>query len=168
MADLRELCQQLDSCEMEIIDQEVKLKELNDRYRELTEQRIPDVMRELGLVKFTDESGATLEMDTKVRTSISKKNKPAAFRWLVEHGHSGIIKNMISIALDRGEQDTADELVDKLRNDFENVRRDMKVEPMTLKKFVTDSLDAGREVPVDLFGIHVQTFTKVSRPEGAK
>ena len=56
-------------------------------------------------------------------------------------------------------------MVDELRNKGHNVKQAEKVEPMTLKGFVRDEIENGRNVPADLFGVYVATRTKIKAKE---
>jgi hypothetical protein len=56
-------------------------------------------------------------------------------------------------------------LVDELRNKGHNVKQAEKVEPMTLKAFVREQIEKGKDVPSDLFGVYVATRTKITTKE---
>jgi hypothetical protein len=52
-----------------------------------------------------------------------------------------------------------------LRNRGHNVKQAEKVEPMTLKAFVREQIEKGKDVPADLFGVYVATRTKITTKE---
>jgi hypothetical protein len=45
------------------------------------------------------------------------------------------------------------------------VNQTEKVEPMTLKAFVKEQIQMGRNVPSDLFGVYVANKTKITTKE---
>ena len=43
-----------------------------------------------------------------------------------------------------------------------NTNKKEKVEPMTLKAFVREQVEGGKELPFDLFGVYIANKTKIT------
>jgi hypothetical protein len=71
----------------------------------------------------------------------------------------------VSLTFGRNQDNEAKALVDELRNKGHNVKQAEKVEPMTLKAFVREQIEKGKDVPADLFGVYVATRTKIQTKE---
>jgi hypothetical protein len=86
-----------------------------------------------------------------------------ALRWLVDHGHGGVIKNQVSVALDRGEDTRADELVVELRTKGYTVEAKKDVHASTLGALVRELVAEGTVVPRNLFNLFDLRIAKLSR-----
>lgn len=86
-----------------------------------------------------------------------------ALRWLVEHGHGGVIKNNVTVALDRGADDRADALVVELRAKGFDVESKKDVHAGTLGALVRELIADGKIVPRDIFNLFDMRLAKISR-----
>jgi hypothetical protein len=130
-AHLNELVNQLDKAEQDVVEAETTLKEAQERQRRLEEFEIPDYMDTLGLEEFTLTSGLTIEVVRKIRASIGNR-KVAAFKWLIDKGHGGLIKRTIMVAFNREQSEDAHKLLKTLQPKFAGVKEEMKVEAASL------------------------------------
>lgn len=153
---------EMEHAEAEVVAAQEALKAAQEKHRELSEQRIPELMETLGLEEFTTKSGRRVKIKTKIRASIAGARKHEAIQWLEENGHGSLIKRTVMVAFDRTQQSDAKNLLTSLRGKFAGVKEEIKVEPMTLTKFVNDILKEGKEIPCELFGVYHQRFTEVS------
>ena len=71
----------------------------------------------------------------------------------------------IMITFQRKQDNEAKSLVAELREKGHNVKQAEKVEPMTLKAFVKEQIQDGKDVPSDLFGVYVANKTKITTKE---
>jgi hypothetical protein len=88
-----------------------------------------------------------------------------AFTWLRENGHGDLIKNNVMLTFGRNQDNEAKSLIAELREKGHNVKQAEKVEPMTLKAFVKEQIQGGKNVPADLFGVYVASKTKITTKE---
>jgi hypothetical protein len=88
-----------------------------------------------------------------------------AFDWLRQNGFGDLIKNNVTLTFGRNEDSTAKNLVEDLRKKGHNVNQTEKVEPMTLKAFVKEQIQQGKNVPSDIFGVYVANKTKITTKE---
>lgn len=86
-----------------------------------------------------------------------------ALRWLVDHGHGGIIKNNVTVALDRGADERADALVVELRAKGFEVEAKKDVHAQTLGALVRELMAEGKVVPTALFNLFDMKLAKLSR-----
>lgn len=157
---LDQLLDNLENAEDEVKQAELNLKKAQEKVRTISEHDIPEYMDTLGLEDFTTKSGKRVRVISKIRASIGSR-KAAAFKWLIDHGHGGLIKRTIAVAFNRDQQQDAEALLEDLQGRFAGAKQDMKVEAATLTAFVKEQLEQGVPIPHDTFGIMEQKLTKV-------
>lgn len=141
--------------EKDIEDAETELKSRKEQYRKLTEEVIPEALTSLGMKSFKMEDGSSIEIKAFYSASITEARRAEAFQWLRENGFDDIIKNTISVRFGRGEESLCAHAVETLRNAGYPVEQVEKVEPMTLKAWVKEQVEKGREFPSELFGAYI-------------
>ena len=141
--------------EKEIEDYETELKQRKEQYRKLTEEVIPEALTSLGMKSFKMEDGSSIEIKAFYSASITEAKRSEAFQWLREHGFDDIIKNTVSVRFGRGEEALCAKAVATLRDAGYPVEQAEKVEPMTLKAWVKEQVEKGREFPSELFGAYI-------------
>jgi hypothetical protein len=126
-------------------------------------KELPELMQELRLSDFTLDNGTKITIKESIHTSIPKARQDDAFKWLEDHGHSGVIKRQFKIAFNRDEEAWANKFQADLakRKKPVNAVIERKVEPPTLKALVTRELEAGKTIPQDLFGVHRRKLSTV-------
>lgn len=163
LASLTALAIQQMAAEDAVKEATAELKRRMATLLDLAEKQIPDLMEELRMAKFTLVNGAEVEVTSKVRHGITVANRPKAFKWLDDNGHSGLIKRTIAVAFNREEQGMASALLMDLSSRGMDCRQEQKVEPATMGKFVSEMVKAGKSIPLDLFGAYEQRNTKIKR-----
>jgi len=163
--EIAESCNKLLDVQKEIAALEDKLKKKKEEELKLSEQDIPNLMQKTGvsLLKLTD--GSSVEIKPYYGARIPASRTEEAFDWLRENNHGDLIKNNVTLTFGRNQDNEAKSLVDDLRNKGHNVKQAEKVEPMTLKAFVREQIEKGKDVPADLFGVYVATRTKITTKE---
>lgn len=165
MAKLDELIQELDQAETSVLEAEAVLKKAQDVRNTLVEHTIPEHMAdELGLEEVKTKDGLKVKITKTIRASMGK-HKSQALAWLEANGHGGLIKRTLSVAFNKDEQDEAARLAQSLREGNYDVAANMKVEAATLSAFVREQLEAGVDVPADVFGVFEQRKVKVTKPK---
>lgn len=165
VAGLGKLADQLAQAEEEAAALEAKLANVRARITDLGERQIPEMMDQLGMRTIVTANGFKVDVKSTVRASIPAANKERAMDWLDKNGHGGLIKRNIQVAFNRDQEQLAHELEAELGEKFENVRTDRKVEPSTLRAWISEQLEAGAEVPLDLFGAWEQRIARISKSE---
>lgn len=143
------------SLEKEIEEIETELKQRKEQYRKLTEEAIPEALTSMGMKSFKMEDGSSIEIKAFYSASITEARRAEAFQWLRENGFDDIIKNTVSVRFGRGEESLCAHAVQTLREAGYPVEQAEKVEPMTLKAWVKEQVEKGREFPSELFGAYI-------------
>jgi len=146
---------------------EERLQKVKQAEEQLLNKDIPELLEKMHLDACVTSSGIQVKVKREIKASLPGhervEDRMGALRWLVEHGHGGVIKNQISIALDRGEDTRADDLVVELRGKGLNVESKKDVHASTLGALVRELVAEGRIVPRNLFNLFDQKVAKLSR-----
>ena len=81
------------------------------------------------------------------------------------HGLGDIIKNEISVSFGKDEDNKAASYVDLAKSQGLEPARKMKVEPMTLKALVRERIEAGKDMPTEIFGVYTENKTTIKRKQ---
>ena len=149
--------------EDEIVDQEKKLKELKRNQELLSGEVIPTMMTEMNISTLKLADGSAVEVKPVYGASIPVAKKEEAYTWLRENGLGDLIKNEISVAFGRNEDNKAMAYATLAQGQGYEPIQKLKVEPMTLKALVRERLESGQEMPSDLFNVFAGNRTKITR-----
>jgi len=128
----------------------------------IAEKQLPELMDELKISEFKLSSGRKIKVSEKIRASIAKKNKPLAFEWVRKQGSGKMIKRVVSLPFSTGEDEKADKLIKKLTKQGYEPGDKQDIHNATLVAFVRRRLEAGEELPLDLFGVFRQRVAEIS------
>ena len=142
---------------------ETNLKDLKKEHDRLSGEVIPTMMAEMGLAHLKLMDGSTVDVKPHYSASITIANREAAFNWLRENGLGDIIKNEISVSFGRNEDNKAADYAALAEERGFQPTQKLKVEPMTLKALVRERLEAGKEMPTELFNVFVGNKTTIKR-----
>ena len=142
---------------------EENLKDLKKKRDHISGDIIPTMMSEMGLSELKLQDGSHLKVSTSYRATITEANKEAAFNWLRENGLGDIIKNEISVSFGRNEDNKAADYAELAKGQGFQPTQKMKVEPMTLKALVRERIEAGKEMPTEIFGVFSENKTTIKR-----
>jgi hypothetical protein len=165
MEDIATACNKLLDIQKEVSALEDKLKKKKEEELKLSEQDIPNLMQKAGAASIKLTDGTAVEIKPYYGARIPASRTEEAFDWLRENNFADLIKNNVTLTFGRNEDNVAKSIVDDLRNKGHNVKQAEKVEPMTLKAFVREQIEKGKDVPADLFGVYVATRTKITTKE---
>jgi len=162
---LADQVEKLNSLQQRIELQEDNLKNTKKEFDHLSGEVIPTMMAEMGLSHLKLMDGSSVDVKPNYSASISIANREKAFTWLRENGLGDIIKNEISVSFGRNEDNkAADYAVLAEERGFQPTQK-LKVEPMTLKALVRERLEAGKEMPTEIFNIFVGNKTTIKRKQ---
>ena len=142
---------------------ENNLKDLKKEHQRISGEVIPTMMSEMGLSELKLQDGSHLKVSTSYRATITEANKEAAFNWLRENGLGDIIKKEISVSFGRNEDNKAASFAELAKGQGFQPTQQMKVEPMTLKALVRERIEAGKDMPTEIFGIFSENKTTIKR-----
>ena len=145
--------------------QEDIVKKTKEEIDRLSGEVIPTMMSEMGLSELRLQDGSSIKVSTSYKAHISETNKEAAFNWLRKNGLGDIIKNEISVSFGRNEDNKAADYAELAKSHGFQPTQKLKVESMTLKALVRERIEAGKEMPTELFNIYVGNKTTIKRKQ---
>ena len=160
---LADQVQMLEGLNTRIEASENNLKDLKKEYLRISSEVIPTMMSEMGLAELKLSDGSHLKVSTSYRATITEANKEAAFNWLRDNGLGDIIKNEILVSFGRNEDNKAASYAELAKGQGFQPTQKMKVEPMTLKALVRERIEAGKEMPTEIFGVFSENKTTIKR-----
>ncbi len=155
-------CNQLNTLKKQIEKDEESLTLLKHKARDMEERIIPEMMQEAGVSLLKLSDGSTVEVKPFYAAKIPESRVEEAFSWLRGKGFEDIIKNTVTASFNRGQDNEVSELIKVCEDHGFNYNKKEKVEPMTLKAFVKEQVEAGKELPFDLFGVYIANKTKIT------
>ena len=126
---------------------------------------IPTMLSEMGLSQLKLADGSAVDVKPFYSASISAQNKDKAYQWLRNNGLGDIIKNEISVSFGRNEDNKAASYAELAKGQGFQPTQKMKVEPMTLKALVRERIEAGKEMPTEIFNVFVGNKTTIKRKQ---
>lgn len=162
MKELTDLVSLMQLQEKEVDALSTQLDQAKTRLMDITMERIPNLFDQLGLSEIKLSSGEAVSVKRSFAAHISQKNWDAAVKWLRDHGHEAIVKHDLNIKLKKGDEDQRRALIRQLDEQGLTYADKESVHPQTLKAFVTEQIESGADIPMDVFGVHPIRTTKVS------
>ena len=162
---LADQVERLNTFQKEIETQEEALKQKKKDFEHLSAEVIPTMMAEMGLSHLKLMDGSSVDVKPNYSASISIANREKAFNWLRENGLGDIIKNEISVAFGRNEDNKAADYAALAEERGFQPTQKLKVEPMTLKALVRERIEAGKEMPTEIFNVFVGNKTTIKRKQ---
>jgi|TARA_R100001086_G_scaffold25646_2_gene12088 Asp-tRNA(Asn)/Glu-tRNA(Gln) amidotransferase B subunit len=144
---------------------EESLKQAKRELRKIAEDQLPAAMLEYGIREFKLEDGSQITVKNFYGASIPKNKQEEAFAWLIDNDFGDLIKNQVNLSFVRGQEQKAMDLVQELEERFFQPSTRKWVEPMTLKAFAREQVEAGNKLPSDLFGLYIGEQAKITKPK---
>lgn len=142
-----------------VLQKEEELATAKKTMRVISETKIPELMDEVGFETFKTTDGLIISIKENLRAQISKANHSEAMAWLVDNGHAKLIKHKIALVPSNTEEaSNMFKMLDEAKFPYSD---SASVHAGTLSKFVREKMEAGEDVPQDLFGIFRQRVSKV-------
>lgn len=154
-----------------------ELKRASEEMDNISDCFLPELMQDARITTFTMDNGYTVAVKNVVRASIPKDNLAEGLAWLIDNGHGDLIKEEISLAFGRGDNEFVIKFLPWLRRFMARcgksevpVSDDMKVHAGTLSAFVKEqlNLEPPAELPEAILGIFRQTLATMTPPKEAK
>jgi hypothetical protein len=162
---LADQVERLENLNREIEVAETQLKQKKKNLEHLSGEVIPTMMSEMGLSHLKLMDGSSVDVKPHYSATITQANKEAAFNWLRNNGLGDIIKNEISVSFGRNEDNkAADYAALAAERGFQPTQK-LKVEPMTLKALVRERIEAGKEMPTEIFNVFIGNKTTIKRKQ---
>ena len=160
---ISKLAQSAANLEQEIAETEETLKAQKAALHKITDERLPETLEEMNLQQFTLKDGSQISVKPIYAASIPKERREEAFGWLREHHFGDLVKNNVSVTFGRGEDEIAKDFIGLCADKGFVPNQIEKVEPMTLKAWLREQVEAGNPVPLDLFGAFISQRAFIKR-----
>jgi len=162
---LADKIKEMQALQQQLEIQEDAIKQKKKDIEHISGEVIPTMLSEMGLSFLKLQDGSSVEVKTNYSATITQANKEKAFNWLRENGLGDIIKNEISVSFGRNEDNKAADYAELAKGQGLEPQQKLKVEPMTLKALVRERMEAGKEMPTELFNIYVGNKTTIKRKQ---
>nr|QIG67169.1 hypothetical protein EVB34_064 [Rhizobium phage RHph_TM26] len=134
---------------------EAELKKAQNRLKDLQETTMVDLMNDAGQTELTTVDGYIVSIKETVRGQPTKENAPAAYKWLRDKKHGGIIKSTIQAQLGKVDEKLVAKALAALSKLKIQAGVKEEVHWQTLGALVRELLDKGENIPLDLLGVQV-------------
>ena len=151
--------------EAEVKAQEEKIKQTQKEIARISEDVIPTMLSEMGLSQLKLADGSSVDVKPFYTASISVANREKAYKWLRDNGLGDIIKNDVTVSFGRNEDNKAVDYANLAKSQGFEPTQKLKVEPMTLKALVRERIEAGKNLPMDIFNVYVGNRTKLTKKQ---
>ena len=142
---------------------EQQVKDLKARAENISGEVIPTMMTEMNIKTLKLADGSAVEVKPIYGASIPKDKQEEAFNWLRENGLGDLIKNEITVAFGRNEDNKASDYANLAEsNGYQPVQK-LKVEPMTLKALFRERVEKDLDLPSEHFNLFKGNKTKITR-----
>ena len=162
---LADQVERLESLQSRLELQEENIKNTKKELEHVSGEIIPTMMAEMGLSHLKLMDGSSVDVKPHYSATITQANKEAAFNWLRQNGLGDIIKNEISVSFGRNEDNKAADYANLAEERGFQPTQKLKVEPMTLKALVRERIEAGKEMPTEIFNVFVGNKTTIKRKQ---
>ncbi len=162
---LADQVERLESLQQRLELQEDNIKNTKKELDHISGEVIPTMMSEMGLSHLKLMDGSSVDVKPNYSATITVANREKAFNWLRNNGLGDIIKNEISVSFGRNEDNKAADYAALAQERGFQPTQKLKVEPMTLKALVRERIEAGKDMPTELFNVFVGNKTTIKRKQ---
>ena len=162
---LADQVERLEQLQTKLDSQEKNIKNIKKELEHVSGEIIPTMMSEMGLSHLKLIDGSSVDVKPNYSANITIANREAAFNWLRNNGLGDIIKNEILVSFGRNEDNKAADYAALAQERGFQPTQKLKVEPMTLKALVRERIEAGKELPTELFNVFVGNKTTIKRKQ---
>ena len=162
---LSEQVLKLRDLEAEVKSDEERIKTKQKEIARISEDVIPTMLSEMGLSQLKLADGSSVDVKPFYSASISVANREKAYKWLRDNGLGDIIKNDVTVSFGRNEDNKAVDYANLAKSQGFEPTQKLKVEPMTLKALVRERIEAGKQMPMDIFNVYVGNRTKLTKKQ---
>ena len=147
--------------ELEIAELKEQLKKKEDYSKKLSQEVLPSLFSEVGLSELKLSDGRKIKVSEYYTATPLKENRAKVHTWLRNNGFGDLVKNQVTCSFGRNEDEKASGLLSHLNEKgYQSAQREW-VEPSTLRAFVREQYEAGKELPMDLLGAFVGHKTTI-------
>ena len=172
IADISKECNDLLELQKKIEKKKEELKTLEKQERLLSEETIPSLMHQAGVLSIVTSNGNKVDIKKNYFASITVKNREECMQWLRDNEQDHIIENQIITSFDRTKDNEAKSFLHDVMEKYNDpinggvvVSHKESVHGNRLKKWYKERTLAGQSTPTDLFGTFIKNETKIITKE---
>jgi hypothetical protein len=124
-------------------------------------------MQNMGISDIRMDDGSRILVEPFYAARITEKNRTSAHHWLRENDLGDIIKNIVSVAFGKGEDELATETMDALEKQGLMASQKESVHPSTLKATIRELIESGNTAfdsgTQKLFSVYTGQRTKITK-----
>ena len=165
VTDIAQQCILLKNKEDEIEELEEKLKAKKAEADDISSRVIPELLAEQNLteIKLGDGSAVTVKKEFRCTLPKDEVKREAAYQWLRDNKLEDIIKNNVFVTFGRGEDDKAEQLLNLAAENGFQPQQKSDVAWATLTALFKERVEAGLDMPSEVFNTWIKDKTKISR-----
>ena len=158
-------CVKLKQKEDEIANLEQQLKDKKAEADDISSRVIPELLAEQGLseIKLADGSKVSVKKEFRCTLPKDEVKREQAYEWLRNEKLGDIIKNNIFVTFGKGEDDRAEQLLNLAAENGYEPQQKSDVAWMTLTALFRERIEAGLDMPSDVFNTWIKDKTKITR-----
>jgi hypothetical protein len=138
-----------------------QLQKKEDYERKLSREVLPSLFSEVGLSELKLADGRKIKVSEYYTATPLKENRAKVYTWLRNNGFGDLVKNQVTCSFGRNEEEKASGLLSHLsEKGYQSTQREW-VEPSTLRAFVREQYEVGKELPMDLLGAFIGHKTTI-------
>ncbi len=145
--------------ELTRINEEKKQKE--DRKKWIEETKLPEIFLEYNLEEIKTKDGLYIPMKEGLKGSITEATREKAHQWLRDNGFEDLIKNIITVWFEKGEDNKKQPLIEVLEELDLIYEEKESVHYQTLNSFIKECKEKAINLPQDLFNIFTYRVCKI-------
>ena len=151
--ELSEAIEQFRSVGAQILATEIKLKELKEQEKYISEYTIPQIMEKQNLKTVKLKDGSELSVGKKFFASAKADKKLEVIQWLRNNGLGDIVENNITVTFGQGEDNKAMAYATLARESGYEPSQKESVHHSRLSAVMREWKEKGNEIPADLFNV---------------
>lgn len=163
LKNITELVVKLEKKKAEAAALEALLKTTNEEVSKLEMVDLPLAMDSAGLPFYGLPDGRKVSVDKIIRASIPADRKTPAFEWLRANNHADLIKNELSVSLERGKDEEAKKITEFVKSLKLTCDQKESVHHMTLTSFVKEQMAKGKSIPLETLGVFIGRKATISK-----
>lgn len=164
---LTRLAQKQCDQEEEVARCEAALKAAQRDLKQTAEYDIPKALLEAGMEEFSTTDGLTISVKETLRCSMPPvgPRRDEAIDWAEDNGLGPVVKRKITIEFDKGEEAWARQFLaqQKRRKKPLRLKVEETIHAQTLKSQLTNLLEEGEDVPLELFSGFIVRQSKLKQ-----